>query len=68
METIVRINTRTKAAKAFLEFVKTLSFAKVEEEEHYNAEFVKKIRRAEKEIEEGNLTTMNPEDVWENIR
>lgn len=67
METIVRINTRTKAARLFLEFVKTLSFAKVEEESHYNPELLRKIKNAEKDIENGDVTRMNPDKIWEGI-
>jgi hypothetical protein len=41
METIVRINNRSKAAKLFLEYTKTLSFARVERK--FNKETLKAL-------------------------
>jgi len=50
----LKINERSKAGKAFLEFAKNFfqdntSVTVVEEESPYNPEFVAKIRRAEQQ-------------------
>lgn len=66
METItLKINTKTKKGIAFMEFLK--QFLKddktveiVEEKSPYDPEFVKKIRRAEKQ----KGIVINTEDVW----
>jgi hypothetical protein len=63
MATIIRIDTRSKAAQGFLEYVKTLPFVKIEENEEnspYNPDFVKKIKRAQKQ----KGTVIDTNDVW----
>lgn len=59
----IKIDTRNKAAKKFLEFIKSLSFVTIEEqveESPYNPEFVKKIKRAQKQ--KGIVVDTN--DIW----
>lgn len=47
MATIVRIDSRSKAAKLFIEYIKTLSFVKVESEQpRYNSQTEKAIEEA----------------------
>lgn len=50
MATIVKIDSRSKAAKQLLEYIKTLPFVEVEEKERYNAETEKVIANARKGI------------------
>jgi len=38
-----------------IEYLKTLPFVKIEDKEYYDPEFVKKIKKAEKEIQEGDF-------------
>ncbi len=61
MAYIVEIDARSKAAKKFLEYVKTLSFAKVKEESPYNPEFVKMIKKS---AASKKRYEVNPDDVW----
>lgn len=62
----IKIDTRSKAAKAFIELLKTLPFVKVEEEESpYNPEFVKKIKQARAEKEGLTVTSSN---LWQSIK
>lgn len=73
----IKINERSKKGKAFLEFVKTfigndkdISFVEsedVDDKSPYNPEFVAKIKKAEAEIDKGNTTRLNPNDIWGSI-
>jgi antitoxin component of RelBE/YafQ-DinJ toxin-antitoxin module len=67
MEAIIKINKKSKAAKLFLEYVKTLSFAKVEEPEIlYNAETEKAIKKSR---EGKNITkTESHADLMKKLR
>ncbi len=70
MEITIQIDSRRKEAKAFLEYMKSLSFisfSKTEKEPKYDPEFVKMLEEAEKEIEKGNTVRINPDNVWESI-
>jgi len=67
MAAIVRIDTRSNTAKILLNYLKSLPFVKVEEQiekSPYNPEFVKKIKKAEKQkgrvIESG-------QSLWESL-
>lgn len=62
MGTIIKIDSRSKAAKSFLEYVKTLSFAKVEDEPRYTAETEKVISDAKKGI--GVKRAKNSKDLF----
>ncbi|HRO83982.1 MAG TPA: hypothetical protein PK110_04095 [Niabella sp.] len=55
MALTVKIDTRSNAAKRLVEYLQTLPFVKVGEgkDAAYNQEMIEKIRKAEKEIEEG---------------
>ncbi len=65
MSVILKIEGKSRAARSFVAFAKTLSFVKVEEkDDNYNPEFVKKIKQAEKE--EGRKMT-SAEELWESI-
>jgi hypothetical protein len=63
----LKIDTRSKAAKVFLEFIKTLSFVQIEEQSpaSYNPEFVKKIQKARRD--EGGIE-VTAENLWERIK
>lgn len=67
MATIVKIDSRSKAAKLFLEYVKTLSFAVVEENDKtFNAETEKAIREARAGI--GITKTKSHDDLMKKLR
>ncbi|HNR48184.1 MAG TPA: hypothetical protein PKN14_02935 [Bacteroidia bacterium] len=72
MATVI-INENTKQAKDLLAFIKNFPFVKILKEDkkkgknRYNAEFVKKIKKAEQEIEAGQTVRINPNDVWGSI-
>lgn len=63
MATILKIDMRSSLAKDFIEFAKKLPFVQVEEQSEkspYDPEFVKKIKRAQKQ----KGTIINTDDVW----
>lgn len=64
MSTILKIDTRSKAAKSFLAYAKTLSFVQIEEEGDSDKAFVTKIKQAEKE--EGEKMT-SAKTLWESL-
>ena len=63
MALTVKIDTRSKAAKLLVEYLRTLSFVKIEEK--YDPEFVVKIKRAEKE--DGEVME-SAEDLWKSLK
>ncbi len=70
MKITIEIDSRRKEAKAFLEYIKSLSFIsfpKNEQTPKYNPQFVQKLKEAEKEVEKGNTFRINPDNVWESI-
>jgi len=69
MEITIKIDTGSKQAKAFLEYLKELPFVQIEkiENEDYSAEFISKIKKGETDIKNGKTTRLNPENIWENI-
>lgn len=72
MEITIKIDQRNKQAKALLEYIKTLPFVEIQnkddEKSPYNPDFVAKIRRAEKEIEEGKtFIVKDVEKLWESL-
>lgn len=69
MEITIKINPRSKQAKAFLEYLKVLPFVQIEEKDNvsYNPEFTEKIKKGEADIKQGKTTRINPDNVWENI-
>ena len=64
MSAILKIDTRSKAAKSFLAYAKTLSFVQIEEEGNSDKTFVTKIKQAEKE--EGEKMT-SAKTLWESL-
>lgn len=54
MSLIIKIDTRSSAAKKLVDYLKTLPFVKIDDTVHYDPEFLKKIQTAEEEIENGN--------------
>lgn len=69
MEITIKINPRSKQAKAFLEYLKVLPFIQIEEKgkTNYSAEFSEKIKKGETDIKKGKTTRLNSDNVWENI-
>ncbi len=67
MEITIKINPRSKQAKAFLEYLKVLPFVQIEEKKAYSPEFSAKIKKGEEAIKKGETTRLNPDNVWENI-
>jgi len=67
MPLLVKIDPRSKEAKALIEYLKKLSFVTIEESEKspYNAEFVKKISKARSE-KTGKVVTA--ENLWQSIK
>ena len=64
MSVTVKIDSRTKAAKILLEYLRTLSFVKVEEEKAenvYDAEFVKMVKES---AASKKRYEVDPNDVW----
>jgi hypothetical protein len=70
--TTFTVNEDSKAAKAFLAFIKTLSFVEIKEENSYVAEeqspygkeFVEKIKdRADND----DFITIDPKTIWEDL-
>lgn len=72
----IKIDERSKKGKAFLEFAKTF-FADEKEVEIiesnskkklektiYSKQFTKKIQKAEENIKNGDVITLNPNDIW----
>ncbi|MDR7208878.1 DUF2683 family protein [Flavobacterium piscis] len=74
----IKINERTKTGKAFMallseaftkgddgvEIVETDSKKLKKEKSIYSPEFIAKIKKAEKNIKNGETTTLNPDDIW----
>jgi len=66
MATVIKIDNRTKAAKLFIEYVKTLSFVKVEDDQpRYNAETEKAIKEAR--AGKGIIKTKNHADLMKKL-
>jgi hypothetical protein len=65
----IQIKENSKQAKKFLEYVRTLPFVEFlsPSKSPYDEEFVKEIKRREKNIKGKKLTRINPDNVWENI-
>jgi len=64
MATIIKIDIRSKAAQAFLEFVKTLPFAEIENSKRYNAETEKVL----KEVKEGKtIKAKNSKELFKEL-
>jgi hypothetical protein len=67
MAITLKVDTRSKAALGFIEFVKTLPFVKVEEElekSPYDPEFVKKVLKSRKSKNRHIIPT---DKLWESI-
>ena len=69
MEITIKINPKSKQAKAFLEYLKVLPFVQIKEKDNsnYSPEFAAKLKKGEADIAKGKTTRLNPENVWENI-
>jgi len=69
MEITIKIDPRSKQAKAFLEYLKVLPFVQIEKKENaeYSPKFTSKIKKGEADIKNGKATRINPNNVWENI-
>jgi len=67
MEIKLKVNKRTKAGKAFLAmldvFLKDTKGVEIVPPT-YDPNFVKKIKKAEKEIEKGEYSVVDTDDVW----
>ncbi|RZK11962.1 MAG: hypothetical protein EOO46_04915 [Flavobacterium sp.] len=76
----IKINERTKAGKAFMamsesffkgvegiEIIESDSKKIKVEKNIYSAEFIAKVKKAEKNIKEGKTIRLNPEDIWGSI-
>jgi hypothetical protein len=67
MAVVLKVDTKSKAALSFIEFVKSLSFVKIiqqDESDAYNPEFVNKILDADKN---DKRVRINTKSVWDSI-
>lgn len=67
MGVVLKVDTKSKAALSFIEFVKSLSFVKViqqDENDAYNPDFVNKILDADKN---DKRVRINTKSVWDSI-
>ncbi len=66
--TTIEIDESSEQAKAIVAMLKAFDFVKFvgkkEKKSPYNAEFVKKIKEAEKR---GSYTEIDPDNVWESL-
>lgn len=61
----IKINERTQTGKTLLAYLMSLGIIKEEkEDEAYNPEFVRKIKKGEKEFSEGKCKFIKTEDIW----
>ena len=73
MKTItLKINERTKVGKSFMALIEEFSKDKkgieiISDESPYRAEFVAKIRRAEKNIKNQKTIRIDPKNIWESL-
>jgi hypothetical protein len=68
METLIVHPKNRKQLAAIEGVLKALDVAFQKEEGPYNPEFVAKIKRSKKQIEEGNYITIDPsKPIWESI-
>jgi len=59
MELTIRINTRFKSAKTFLEFIKSLNFVEIVEEHEPN----ETTKKAMRDAENGKVKKLNFKDI-----
>lgn len=64
MSITIKIDTKSKAAKQLLSYLKTLPFVKIEEEDTYDPEFVEKVLNSH---ENDKRHTIPTNDLWESI-
>ena len=64
MAAIVRIDTRSNTAKILLNYLKSLPFVKIEEQEEYDPKFVKKILDSDKN---DKRTRIKSKSIWDSI-
>jgi hypothetical protein len=66
MEITIKLDDNNKQALALLDYLKTLSFVSIKKENKtkYNPEFVKIIKERTENVEKGNYTTIDPNDLW----
>jgi len=57
-------DSNNRNVKGLLAYLKSLDYVKVETESEYDPEFVKKIRKGEKDILEGKGKAIKLEDLW----
>ena len=69
METVIMHPESKEQLTALKAFAKALKVKFETERSDYNAEFVAKIAESEKQINEGNFTTLDPgKSIWENLK
>jgi len=69
METVIMHPESKEQLTALKAFAKALKVKFETERSDYNAEFVAKIAESEKQIKEGNFTTLDPgKSIWENLK
>lgn len=62
----IRYDARNASAKRLLEFLRTLSFIKIEEDPdtEISPEMAAKIKRGEADIRDGRCVTVRASDIW----
>lgn len=61
----ITLNIEKNKAKAFIEFIKSLDFIQIVDEEDYDPEFVKKINQSKNDIAEGRFTDVKIDELKE---
>jgi hypothetical protein len=66
MELTITLEENNEQAKALVKYLKNLSFVKIKKEKktNYNPDFVKKILERADNAAKGNVTTIDPNDLW----
>ncbi len=62
----IQYDGRNTSAKRLLEFLRTLSFIKINEDANteYDSEIVAKVKQGQKEYCEGKCTTIKASEIW----
>jgi hypothetical protein len=66
MELTITLEENNEQAKALVKYLKNLSFVKIKKEKktNNNPDFVKNILERADNAEKGNVTKIDPNDLW----
>jgi len=63
----IKINERSKKGKAFFEIIKSDDKKPKKRKSIYSDAFIAKMKKAEKNIKNGDVTRLNLDDIWGSI-